>query len=154
MQTRNLNVTFGGSVYAGFNFEDLPIEAARQAAVAQIDQAADLARSLIVSDPLRALEHQKAAAEARGFSAAGYAGDMPAYVQAWADAAGLDARAATDSIIAQADAWDQVLLALRAARLKGKQEVLRAGTHDVVETLCDGALTAISAAIQDVPAVA
>lgn len=144
MQTRNLNVTFGGSVYAGFNFEDLPIEAARQAAVAQIDQAADLARSLIVSDPLRALEHQKAAAEARGFSAAGYAGDMPAYVQAWADAAGLDARAATDSIIAQADAWDQVLLALRAGRLKGKQSVLKADSHAVVETICDQAIAAIN----------
>ncbi|MGE7094731.1 hypothetical protein ACQKIS_00905 [Pseudomonas fulva] len=144
MQTRNLNVPFNGGVLAGFNFEDLPIEAARLAAVMQIDQAADLARASVVSDPLRAFEHQKAAIEARAFAAESYAGEVPPYVQVWADAAELEPRAAADSIIAQAKSWDQVLLALRAARLKGKQDIQKAVAHGVVEATCDEAIDAIN----------
>lgn len=148
MQTQNLNVTVAGTLYAGFDFVKLPIDAAREVAAMQVDQAADLARAAIVNDPLRAMEHQRAADEARAFADAGYAGDMPPYVKAWADAASLEPQAAADSILVEADAWDQALLAIRTLRLKGKQDVQKATTHAEAESIADVAIAAIKEGVK------
>ncbi|PWY44427.1 hypothetical protein [Pseudomonas sp. RW405] len=148
MQTRNLSIDFGGVFYAGYNYESLPIGAALLVAVNQIDQAADVARASVINDPLRALEHQRAADEARAFQQAGYAGDTPAYVKAWADAAGLEPQEAADSILAKAKAWDDALLSLRALRLKGKQDVQKATTHAEAEAIADVAIAAIKESVQ------
>lgn len=147
MQTRYLNVNHGGQSYVGFDFSALPLAAALVVAIAQIDQAADAARSAVVSDPLRALEYERAAVEAKAFAATGYVGDMPPSVQAWADAAELTAQAAADSIIVEADAWQGALYAIRAARLKGKQRVLKAISHDAAEALADTAIADIRESI-------
>lgn len=143
MQTKNLMVVHGGISYAGWDFADLPLGAALAAACLQIDQTADLARYNVVGDSLRALEYEHAAIEARAFAAADYAGDMPPSVQAWADAAELEPKAAADDIIAEADAWSEALHAIRAARLKGKQRVLKAASHDAAEALADTAIAEI-----------
>lgn len=150
MQTRNLSVNYGGQFYAGFDYENLPLAAARMVAAVQIDQAADIARASVVNDPLRALEHQRAADEARVFAQSGYVGEAPPYVKAWADAAELEPQAAADSILAEAEAWYEALLTLRALRLKGKQEVLKANSHEEAESIADAVIQAIKESVQGV----
>jgi hypothetical protein len=119
-------------------------------AARQIDEAADAARTAVLGDPLRALEYERAATEARAFADGGYAGAMPPSVQAWADAAELAPQAAADSIITEADAWQTALYAIRAARLKGKQKVLKALSHETAEVLTDESIAAIRAGIEGV----
>ncbi|MGY3171597.1 hypothetical protein ACVWYU_000971 [Pseudomonas sp. TE12234] len=150
MNKVNLNVNYEGQAYIGFAFADLALGAAVIVATQQIDQAADVARRAVLGDSLRALEYEHAAVEARGFAAGGYAGDMPPSVQAWADAAELEPKAAADSIIAEAEAWQTALYAIRAARLKGKQRVLKATSHDAAEALADTAIAAIRDSIAGV----
>ncbi|MCF1251490.1 hypothetical protein LH705_18330 [Pseudomonas putida] len=150
MQTRNINVTYGGQSFVGFDFSSLPLAAALTAAAMQIDQAADQSRSAVLGDPLRAVEYRLTAEEAESFAAAGYAGEVPATVQAWMDAAGLDAHSATESILHESHAWKGVIYAIRAERLKGKQDVLKATSHEQAEALADVAIAAIKACIQGV----
>nr|WP_312623660.1 hypothetical protein [Pseudomonas juntendi] len=150
MQKTNLSIEFDGKTYSGFDFAALPLAAATQVACHQIDQAADAARRAVLGDGLRALEYQLTAQEATAFAAAGYSGVVPPTVQAWMDAAGLDGKAATDSILAKAAAWKTALYELRAVRLKGKQDVLKASTHDGVESVADVAISAITASVQGV----
>lgn len=150
MNLKNLNVDFNGSSYAGFDFSNLPLGAALLIASLQIDAAADAARVAVLGDPLRALEYERAATEAKAFAAAGFVGDVPPSVQSWADAAELTPQAAAESITVEADAWLTALYAIRAARLKGKQGVSKAETHDAAESLTDVAIAAIKASVQGV----
>ncbi|MNJ18964.1 hypothetical protein D3C77_132790 [compost metagenome] len=150
MQTTNLNVTYGDSVYAGFDFDGLPLGAARMSAAFQIDQVADQARRSVLGDSLRALEYQLTAQEARAFMAANYERAVPPTVQAWMDAVGKDAKSATADILAEASDWEGALHKIRAARLKGKHEVLQASSHAEAEVIADEAIAAIRAGIQGV----
>ncbi|MEO8640377.1 hypothetical protein [Pseudomonas sp.] len=150
MQKQNLNVIFNGQSMIGFMFSALPLAAALSVAAKQIDEAADAARVAVIGGSLRALEYERAAVEAKAFAAAGYVGDMPPSVQAWADAAELEPQAAADSIITEADAWQAALYAIRAARLKGKQRVLKATSHDAAEALTDTAIADIRESIAGV----
>lgn len=150
MQKQNLNIDHEGRTLVGFNFSDLPLSAALLVAAQQIDQNADQARSAVLGDPLRAVEYRLTAEEAERFAGADYVGPAPATVQAWMDAAGLDAKAATDSILVEAHAWKAAIYAIRAARLAGKQQVLKALSHDAAEALTDAAIAAIRASVQGV----
>jgi hypothetical protein len=150
MQLQNINVVYGGQSFIGFVFSALPLAAALVAAAQQIDQAADAARRAVLGDSLRALEYERAATEAKGFAAGGYVGAMPPSVQSWAEAAELEPQAAADTIIAEADAWQTALYAIRAARLKGKQRALKAASHDAVEALTDVAIAEIRESIAGV----
>jgi hypothetical protein len=150
MQKQNLNVMFNGQSLIGFVFSGLPLAAALMVAAQQIDEAADAARVAVLGDSLRALEYERAAVEAEAFAAGGYTGDMPPSVQAWADAAELEPKAAADSIIAEAEAWRTALYAIRAVRLAGKQRVLKATSHDAAEALADTAIAAIRESIAGV----
>jgi len=150
MQLQNINVVHGGQSYIGFAFSALPLAAALVVATQQIDQAADAARVAVLGDSLRALEYERASIEAKAFAAADYVGDMPPSVQSWADAAELEPQAAADSIIAEADAWQAALYAIRAARLKGKQRALKATSHDAAEEVTDEAIAAIRESIAGV----
>ncbi|AHC82698.1 hypothetical protein X970_11995 [Pseudomonas monteilii SB3101] len=154
MQKRSLSVNYGGQFYAGFAFADLPLGAALRVAIEQIDQAADAARAAVLVDPLRALEYERTAVEARAFAAAGYAGEVPLSVQAWADAAELTAQQSADSILVEVNAWEAALYAIRAQRLKGKQQVLKATSHDDAEALTDATITAIRASVEGVGSAA
>ncbi|MBA1194873.1 hypothetical protein G7007_18775 [Pseudomonas entomophila] len=150
MQKTNLSIEFDGRTYSGFDFAALPLAAATQVACRQIDQAADAARRSVLGESLRALEYQVTADEAAAFAAAGYTGEVPPTVQAWMDAAGLEAQAATDNILAEAAAWKQAMYKLRALRLKGKQAVLKVASHDAAEVIADEAIAAIQACVQGV----
>ncbi|MDN7142689.1 hypothetical protein KC131_18740 [Pseudomonas sp. JQ170] len=141
MKLTDLSFSYNGQQYVGFDFSALPLEVAKLAANAQIDQAADVARLAVLGDPLRALEYQTAADEAKVFAAANYVGAVPPSVQAWMDAARLEAQAATDGILAEASAWQGAMYAIRAERLKGKQAVLQATSHKEIEALADIAMT-------------
>lgn len=150
MQKQNLNVIYQGQSLVGFDFSALPLAAALQVACQQIDQSADDARRSVLGEPLRALEYQVAAQEAQAFAQAGYAGEAPPTVQAWMDAAGLEAQPAADHILGEAVAWKGALYAIRAVRLKAKQDVLKAINHDEAEHLADAAIAQIQFSIQGI----
>lgn len=150
MKKTNIAVIYDGLSYAGFNYEDLPLGAARLVGLEQIDQSADQARYAVLGDSLRAFEYQVTAQEAQAFALGGYEGDAPPTVQAWMDATSLDAKAATDSILAKSAAWQTALHEIRALRLKAKQNVLTAASLDQVEDFVDGAVAGITACIAGV----
>ncbi|WP_422417094.1 hypothetical protein [Pseudomonas sp. GZD-222] len=147
MQKEFLNVVHGGLSYVGYAFDNLPLPAALLAAQQQIDQVADQARTAVIGDPLRVVEYQLAEHEAKAFAATGFEGDTPPAVQAWVEAAGLEPRAAAESILAEAQAWQGALYAIRAARLKGKQAVLKATSHEQAEGFADTAIATIRASV-------
>lgn len=147
MQKSSLNVVFNETNYNGFDFEALPIGAALLVARQQIDQAADQALAAVLGDPLRAIENQLAEDEAKAFKLAGYAGDVPLTVQAVVDAEGVQPLEAAESILQEAQAWHTALCSIRAARLKGKVEVLKATTHAQAEAYADTAINAIRASV-------
>ncbi|MDE1715514.1 hypothetical protein PWG14_23920, partial [Chromobacterium amazonense] len=64
----------------------------RQRLLFSLDAAADAASQPYAGSELRALEYRQAAAEAQAYKDAGYKGDAPAGVQAWADAKGLSGK--------------------------------------------------------------
>ena len=150
MQTSNLNVTYGDSSYAGFDFAALPLGAALLTAAMQVDQAADQARRNVLGDSLRAVEYQLTATEAEAFAASGHEGAVPATVQAWMDAVGKDAVSATTDILEEARAWKGALYGIRAARLKGKHDVLQALTHAEAEVVADKAIASIHVSVKGV----
>jgi len=150
MKTVDINVISNGQQYVGWDFTALPLAAALEAACQQVDQAADSARRAVLGESLRALEYQVTAQEAEAFAAAGFTGEVPPTVQAWMDAAELDAQAAAESILAEAHAWKDALYKIRAARLKGKQGVLRSANHSAAEVIADSAIAAIHASVQGV----
>ncbi|MGW7235466.1 hypothetical protein ACWGIE_20080 [Pseudomonas fulva] len=147
MRKSSLNITFNGNNYNGFEFAMLPLGAALLCVIQQIDEAADNARVTVVGNSLQVVEYQLAEQEAQAFQAAGFEGPVPATVQAWVDAAGLEPQAAAESILTEAAAWKGALYAIRAARLKGKQQALKAASHDEAEAIADVAITAINASV-------
>ncbi|MFO2466213.1 hypothetical protein OOJ96_23140 [Pseudomonas sp. 15FMM2] len=150
MQKEYLNVVFGGTSYVGFEFDLLPLGAALLAAQQQIDQVANQARTSILGDPLLAVELDMAATEAKAFAAAGFEGDVPRSVQAWVDAGELTPQAATESILAEWAEWVDLLQTVRAARLMGKQRVLKATSHREAEVATDEAIGLIRASAEGV----
>jgi hypothetical protein len=147
MRKESLNITFDGNNYNGFDFKSLPIGAARLIAAQQIDEAADNARVAAVGNSQRVLEYQLAEQEAEAFQAEKFAGEVPASVQAWVDAAGLSPQKAAEDILAEAAAWKTALYAIRAARLVGKQAALKAASHDEAEAVADTAIAKINASV-------
>ncbi|POA99723.1 phage tail protein [Chromobacterium sinusclupearum] len=117
-----------------------------------LDAAADAASQPYAGSELRALEYRQAAAEAQAYKDAGYKGDAPAGVQAWADAKGLSGKDAADGILAKAMAAEQALAAIRAVRLKAKEAVRNATSLDAVQTAADSALAALQALAAGAPA--
>ncbi|MCE0963543.1 hypothetical protein [Pseudomonas putida] len=148
MQKNTLNVVFGGSNYIGFDFDNLPVGAALLVAAQQIEQAADQARTVVLGDPLRAIEYQMAEQEAKAYKLAGFDGDVPPTVQAVVEASEVEPQAAAELVLAESAAWREALCAIRAARLKGKQAMLKATTHAEAEAHADTAINAIRAIAQ------
>lgn len=145
MQKNNLNILFGDGNYIGYDFEALPVGAALLVAAQQIEQAADQARASVLGDPLRAVEYQMAEADAKAFMVAGFDGLVPATVQAVVDASEVSPQAAAELVLAESAAWRGALCEIRAARLKGKQAMLKATTHAEAEGYADTAIDAIRA---------
>lgn len=102
---------------------------------ARIDRAAGDARLRFISPgALLDAEYLQAERDAQAYADAGYPAEVPASVQAWADAAGLTAQQAADDILATAAQWRTVLDQIRALRLQGKAAVTAAADADIETT--------------------
>lgn len=115
-----------------------------------VDDAADAARQAVAGDPLRAVEYDRAAAEAREFAAAGYpSASVPRTVSAWA-ISGRTPRQAADEIIAEAEAYTDAFYRLREARLAAKESIRAlGGIGDLVQAkaVAEQTIAAITAAV-------
>lgn len=115
----------------------------------QVDIAADLARRAVAGDPLRAVEYDRARIEAEQFAAAGYQGDVPPMVAAWA-IGGRTAQQAADSILAEAAQYTAALVQLRTTRLQAKELIraaMAAGNQEQAEDIAAETIAAIEAAV-------
>lgn len=114
-----------------------------------IDTAADRARAAVAGDPLRAVEYDRARLQAEAFAAAGYQGDVPPMVAAWA-INGRTAQQAADSILAEAAAYTNALELLRTTRLAAKEQVrtlMAANQVEQAQQLTAQAIASIEAAV-------
>ncbi|MBD9483901.1 phage tail protein [Pseudomonas sp. PDM14] len=119
---------------------------------AAIDAAADAARSLVAGDPLRAVEYDRARIEAEGFAAAGYQGEVPRTVAAWA-INGRTPQQAAASILAEAAAYTEALYLLRETRLQAKELVrtqMALGNAEAARDIAAEAIASIEAAVSGV----
>lgn len=119
---------------------------------ARIDAAADRARAKVAGDPLRAVEYERAAAEAQAFAAADYQGEVPRTVAAWA-INGRTPRQAADSILAEAAAYTEALYQIRETRLQAKELIRQAmaeGDSARAEDIAAETVAALEAAVQGV----
>lgn len=123
------------------------LASALQVAVAQIDAEADAARLRVAGDPLRAIEYQRAEADAKAYAAAGFAGDVPPAVASWAEAKDWTPRQAAEDILREAADYQAVLLAIRDVRLKGKEGARRAANPDEVRAAAADTLARIAAMV-------
>ncbi|MCY1284492.1 hypothetical protein D9M69_514550 [compost metagenome] len=116
---------------------------------AQIDQAADTARSAVAGDPLRAVEYERAALEAQAFADAGYQGEVPPMVAAWA-INGRTPQQAADNILGEAAQYQAALVQIRAMRLQAK-ELIRthcaAGENALAKTIAEETVANIQSAV-------
>lgn len=81
-------------------------------------------------------EYELREAEAQGFKDAGYTGDVPRQVAAFADRANLPAQPATDLILSQAAALRTALANLGDLRMR-KYEIINAPDAATAQTLFD-----------------
>lgn len=115
----------------------------------RIDHAADAARRAVAGDPLRAVEYATAASEAQSYAAAGYQGEVPPMVAAWA-LNGRTAQQAADDILREAAQYNGALVLLRATRLQAKELIRQAMANGNVEQAQDitaETIAAIEAAV-------
>ena len=116
----------------------------------QIDQAADAARRAVAGDPLRAVEYDRAAAEAQAFKDAGYPADaVPRTVAAWA-ISGRTAQQAADNILLESAAYTEALYQIREARLGAKElvrQAMAAGNVDQAQDIAAETIAAIESSI-------
>ncbi len=115
----------------------------------RIDTAADTARRAVAGDPLRAVEYDRARAEAEQFAAANYQGDAPPMVAAWA-INGRTAQDAADDILHEAAQYTAALIALRETRLAAKEQVrnlMGAGEVEQAQQVVEQTVAAIEAAV-------
>jgi len=119
----------------------------------RIDTYADEMRRLVAGDPLRAVEYERAAAEAKQFKEDGYPDDaVPRTVAAWA-ITGRTPREAADSILGEAAQYAEVLYQIREQRLQAKElikEKVAAGAAMEAKHIADDAIKAIQAAVAGV----
>lgn len=115
----------------------------------RIDATADIARFRVSGDPLRAVEYDRARIAAEQFAAAGYQGDVPPMVAAWA-INGRTAQEAADDILHEAAQYTAALIALRETRLAAKEQVrilMAAGEVEQAQQVVEQTVAAIEAAV-------
>lgn len=116
----------------------------------QIDTAADAARRAVAGDPLRAVEYDRAAMEAKAFAEAGYPADaVPRTVAAWT-ISGRTAQQAADNILLESAAYTEALYQIREARLGAKElvrQAMAAGNVDQAQDIAAETIAAIESSI-------
>ena len=113
----------------------------------RIDEKAGAVRQRFARDWLLDEEYTLAANQAQAYADGGYNGTAPEAVQAWADAAGMSAQAATDDILATRQTYNAALEKVRRIRLTAKQQVAQV-------TTARAAFDAAETSISDLDAVA
>ena len=139
----------GADEYFSIERPNLQPEVTPEALCQRIDTAADAARRAVAGDPLRAVEYDRARLAAEQFAAAGYEGEVPAMVAAWA-INGRTPQQAADSILAEAAAYTNALELLRTTRLAAKEQVralMAANQVEQAQQLTDQTIAAIEAAV-------
>jgi hypothetical protein len=117
------------------------------AALTQIDAAAETLRSqFITANSGQVATYLLKQGQAQVFQAAGYAGTVPSLIQSEMTATGDTAQAATETILAQYEAWVSLAAAIETARRSAKVAVNAATSVAAVETILIG-VTASYAAI-------
>lgn len=115
-----------------------------------IDSAADSARLKVAGDPLRAIEYERAAAEAQIFKDAGYPVEsVPRTVAAYA-INGRTAQESADSILAESAAYTEALYCLRETRLSAKEQVhsaIQEGNQELAEQVAEQTIATIHAMV-------
>lgn len=115
-----------------------------------VDCAADAARRAVAGDPLRAVEYDRAAAEAQAFKDAGYPAEaVPRTVAAWA-ISGRTAQQAADNILLESAAYTEALYQIREARLGAKElvrQAMAAGNVDQAQDIAAETIASIESAI-------
>ncbi|MDH4869799.1 hypothetical protein [Pseudomonas sp. BN515] len=117
-----------------------------------IDAAADAAREAVAGDPLRAVEYERAAMEAKAFADAGYQGAVPPMVAAWA-INGRTPQQAADSILGEAAQYNAALVQLRTVRLQAKELVraaMAAGNVEQAQDIATQTIASIEAAVSGI----
>ncbi|MGV8889530.1 MAG: phage tail protein [Pseudomonas sp.] len=113
---------------------------------AEVDAAADKARTALAGDPLKAMEYAQAAVDAQAYKDAGYPKkDVPMAVSAWV-VKGRTAKQAAEQILNKAAQLSDNLLTLRTLRLKAKMQIrayAAKGKIDLARSAGDEALVAI-----------
>lgn len=99
----------------------VPLERLQTEAAMRIDRDVDLIYAAVIGN--RQAEYEAAEREAQAYHDAGYEGDVPPLVQAWATAKAWTGQQAADDILAQAVAWRGAQAQIRAARLGRKEQV-------------------------------
>lgn len=121
-----------------------PIEDIRRLAIARVNNAAGAARlRFVTNSPYQQTEYDLTYEEALAYRADGYTGDVPAMVQAEADAQRITARQATDFIIATADGWRAAAAAIKRIRRVAIVAIEAAATESDANTLAEDADTAL-----------
>lgn len=118
----------------------------KAAALATIDTAAGAARGrYITTVPGQEATYLIKAQQARDYQAAGYAGTVPALVQAEADATGETPQAACDRILAEEAAWIGKAAQIETARRRGKITAQAAADVAGTESARDAAIAELAA---------
>lgn len=105
-----------------------PSQADKESFIRQIDVDVDEIYSAVIGG--RATEYALAESEAAAYKAAGYVGDAPASVQTWAVVKNQTAQWAADNILTTATTWRAAQSAIRANRLRRKEDARNATTAD------------------------
>ncbi|HEY9248153.1 MAG TPA: hypothetical protein VIO38_03435 [Rariglobus sp.] len=115
----------------------------------RVDTAADRARAAVAGDALRAVEYDRSRLEAEAYKAAGYQGNVPRAVAAWA-IHGRTPRQAADSILAEAAAYTEALYCIRETRLQAKELIrtaVNAGNIEQAQDIADETVAFIENAV-------
>lgn len=123
----------GGKFVSPLSNEDLTTT--RKVAIRFIDDHSDALVESVIGR--RDIEYLTAETEAIMFIEAKYKGDVPPYVQAWADATGNSAEWAADSIANTASKWRASSVELRAHRLRAKEDVRNAETRQDINIITE-----------------
>jgi hypothetical protein len=107
----------------------------REALCNRIDLIADTQRTKLVGDLSKSFEYTETALQAQAYHDAGYTGDVPEAVDAWADAKGWTHQAACDDIMREAEIYRQALFGIRRVRLVGKESVRNASSDEDAEAV-------------------
>lgn len=120
-----------------------PVAPTVQQMLNSVDSAADAARQTVAGDPLRAVEYDRARIEAEQFAAAGFQGNVPPMVAAWA-INGRTPQQAAESILQEAAQYTDALVHLRTVRLNAKELIRNAMATGNIEQAQDIAFETIA----------